>query len=314
MLPLTVARRTHTPGGYPDAPSVPDGDDRYPRRVSTTQDRRDARRRRGADRRRGDAGPPGARPRRSTVAAGVRRSPGCATTATSSSSCSARASARSATRSRTRRCRCWCSRSRAPGCAMGVVGVLTTLPDLLLGLPAGAYADRWDRRRMMFVADLGRCVLTALIPISVALGGPTLVVILAVTFPLNSLRVLWLAAYTAAVPGLVGRAEVAARERDLRGGVQRRLDRRARARRPARRHDRPRARRSPSTPSRSCCRPARCCSSGGRCGPRRGPIETHILADIREGVAYVVRAADAAGVHRAVDDDVRDLGRASRPR
>ncbi len=94
------------------------------------------------------------------------------------------------------------------GLAMGVVGVLTTLPDLILGLPAGAYADRWSRRTMMFVADLGRCVLTALIPVSVALGGPTLVVILAVTFPLNSLRVLWLAAYTAAVPGLVGRAEV----------------------------------------------------------------------------------------------------------
>src|SRR5262245_46171116 len=27
------------------------------------------------------------------------------------------------------------------GFAMGVVGVLTTLPDLILGLPAGAYAD-----------------------------------------------------------------------------------------------------------------------------------------------------------------------------
>ena len=51
-------------------------------------------------------------------------------------------------------------------------------------------------------------MLTALVPISVALGGPTLAVILAVTFPLNVLRVLWLAAYTAAVPGLVGRAEV----------------------------------------------------------------------------------------------------------
>ena len=44
---------------------------------------------------------------------------------------------------------------------MGVVGVLTTLPDLIVGLPAGAYADRWDRRRMMFGADLGRRVLTA---------------------------------------------------------------------------------------------------------------------------------------------------------
>lgn len=94
------------------------------------------------------------------------------------------------------------------GVVMGVVGVLSTLPDLLVGLPAGAYADRWDRRKMMLWADVGRCLLTAVIPISVELGGPTLALILLVTFPMNVLRVLWLAAYTAAVPGLVGRAEV----------------------------------------------------------------------------------------------------------
>jgi hypothetical protein len=75
------------------------------------------------------------------------------------------------------------------GLAMGIVGVLSTLPDLVLGLPAGAYADRWDRRRMMFVADLGRAVLTAVIPVSVWLGGPTLALIFLVTVPLNALRV-----------------------------------------------------------------------------------------------------------------------------
>lgn len=95
------------------------------------------------------------------------------------------------------------------GLAMGVVGVLSTLPDLVLGLPAGAYADRWDRRRMMFSADLGRAFLTAVIPVSVWLGGPTLALILLVTFPLNVLRVLWLAGFTAAVPGLVGRGQIA---------------------------------------------------------------------------------------------------------
>lgn len=95
------------------------------------------------------------------------------------------------------------------GLAMGIVGVLSTLPDLVVGLPAGAYADRWDRRRMMFGADLGRALLTALIPLSVWLGGPTLALILLVTFPLNVLRVLWLAGFTAAVPGLVGRGQIA---------------------------------------------------------------------------------------------------------
>ena len=94
------------------------------------------------------------------------------------------------------------------GFAMGIVVVLSTLPDLVVGLPAGAYADRWDRRKMMLYADLGRGLLTAVIPLSVWLGGPTLALILLVTFPINTLRVLWLAGYTAAVPGLVGRAEV----------------------------------------------------------------------------------------------------------
>ncbi len=95
------------------------------------------------------------------------------------------------------------------GFVMGMVNVLSTLPDLLVGLFAGAYADRWDRRRMMFLADLGRAVLTALVPISVWLDGPTIPLILLVTFPMNVLRVLWLAAYTASVPGLVGRSQVA---------------------------------------------------------------------------------------------------------
>ena len=57
------------------------------------------------------------------------------------------------------------------GFVMGIVNVLTTLPDLLVGLFAGAYADRWDRRRMMFAADLGRAILTAVIPISVGSTG-----------------------------------------------------------------------------------------------------------------------------------------------
>ena len=89
------------------------------------------------------------------------------------------------------------------GIAMGVVGVLQLLPDLLLGLPAGALADRWDRRRMIIVADLGRAMLTALIPLSVLLGWPTMGVILLVAFPVNALRVLFLAAWTAVMPSIV---------------------------------------------------------------------------------------------------------------
>jgi MFS family permease len=94
------------------------------------------------------------------------------------------------------------------GFAMGIVGALQALPDLFLGMVAGAIADRNDRKRMMLLADLGRAGLTALIPISVSLGGPTMAVILLVAAPTSVLRSFFLAGYTASVPALVGRNQV----------------------------------------------------------------------------------------------------------
>ncbi|HEV8545299.1 MAG TPA: MFS transporter [Candidatus Limnocylindrales bacterium] len=95
------------------------------------------------------------------------------------------------------------------GAAMGVVGALQTLPDLLFGMVAGALADRTDRKRMMFLADAGRALLTAAIPLTVWLGGPTLAVILIVAAPMSVLRSLFLAGYTASVPAIVGRSQIA---------------------------------------------------------------------------------------------------------
>jgi MFS family permease len=94
------------------------------------------------------------------------------------------------------------------GLMMGIVGALGMLPDLFFGMVAGALADRGDRRRMMLLADLGRAALTALIPISVMLGGPTIAVILVVVAPLSVLRALFIAGYSASVPMLVGRTEL----------------------------------------------------------------------------------------------------------
>ncbi len=91
------------------------------------------------------------------------------------------------------------------GVAMGVVGVLNTVPDLVFGLLAGVVADRSDRRLMILGADFGRALLTALIPLSILLHGPTIAVILLIAAPMSMLRALFLAAYTAAMPSLVGR-------------------------------------------------------------------------------------------------------------
>jgi MFS transporter, ENTS family, enterobactin (siderophore) exporter len=94
------------------------------------------------------------------------------------------------------------------GLQMGIVGVLQRLPDLLFGLPAGAYADRWDRRRMMLSADAGRAILTALIPVASVLGLPVMGVVLLVSFPINICRVIFMAGWTAAIPNLVGRRQL----------------------------------------------------------------------------------------------------------
>jgi MFS family permease len=94
------------------------------------------------------------------------------------------------------------------GLQMGIVGVLQRLPDLLFGLPAGAYADRSDRRRMMLWADVGRAALTALIPLAAALGLPVMGVVIFVSLPINICRVIFMAGWTAAVPNLVGRRQL----------------------------------------------------------------------------------------------------------
>jgi MFS family permease len=63
--------------------------------------------------------------------------------------------------------------SRSPADA-GFAGALRALPYLLLGLPAGALIDRWDRRRTMLLCDLGRALSLASIPVAVALGRLTI--------------------------------------------------------------------------------------------------------------------------------------------
>ena len=94
------------------------------------------------------------------------------------------------------------------GVAMGVVATVQTLPDFVFGTLAGAMADRSDRKRMMFLADAGRAILTAMIPLSVAAAGPTMAVILVVAAPMSILRSFFLAGYTASIPALVGRSQV----------------------------------------------------------------------------------------------------------
>src|SRR5512136_1426752 len=51
--------------------------------------------------------------------------------------------------------------------SVGLMLMATAAPSLLVGLVAGVYVDRYDRRKIMVIADLLRAVLVCLIPILV---------------------------------------------------------------------------------------------------------------------------------------------------
>src|SRR5690348_17997767 len=50
----------------------------------------------------------------------------------------------------------------------GFLSAARTIPYLLLGLPAGALVDRWDRQRVMIVCDAGRALALGSIPVALA--------------------------------------------------------------------------------------------------------------------------------------------------
>ncbi|MET7402414.1 MFS transporter, partial [Dactylosporangium sp. NPDC005572] len=83
------------------------------------------------------------------------------------------------------------------------------LPYLLFGLFAGAYADRWDRRRIMVLTSVAEAVLLAGIPAAAALDILTPGHIVAVAAACATAAVFFDAASFAALPALVGRARIA---------------------------------------------------------------------------------------------------------
>ncbi|HUZ83490.1 MAG TPA: MFS transporter [Gaiellales bacterium] len=90
---------------------------------------------------------------------------------------------------------------------MGVLTALIWLPNLLLGLHAGAFADRaGDRRRLMIAADLGRAVLLATVPAAYALGRLTLLQLYLVGFLTGTLSLLFSVCQSTLFVSIVERA------------------------------------------------------------------------------------------------------------
>jgi len=90
-----------------------------------------------------------------------------------------------------------------------LVVAFEALPYLLLGLPAGALADRLDRKVVMVRADLVNAVVLATIPIAHWFGVLTVPHMLVAAFLVPALFVFFDAADFGAVPTLVGRDRIA---------------------------------------------------------------------------------------------------------
>src|SRR5436305_12866998 len=55
----------------------------------------------------------------------------------------------------------------------GLMTALRGLPFALFSLPAGALIDRWDRKHVMILCDIGRAIALGSIPVALALHGLT---------------------------------------------------------------------------------------------------------------------------------------------
>jgi MFS family permease len=92
----------------------------------------------------------------------------------------------------------------------GFISASRTLPYLLLGLPAGALVDRWNRKRLMIACDAGRALALGSIPLALALGRLTLAQLYVVALLEGVLNVFFNLAETAALTRVVTRDQIPA--------------------------------------------------------------------------------------------------------
>lgn len=91
---------------------------------------------------------------------------------------------------------------------IGVLGALQTLAFLLIGLPAGAWVDRWRKRRTMVAADLVRVAALASIPLAWWMGVLTIWQLMVVAAVMGFATVFFDVSYQSLVPALVGPTQI----------------------------------------------------------------------------------------------------------
>ncbi len=102
---------------------------------------------------------------------------------------------------------------------MTVIGLLQTLPALLLGPLIGVYLDRMQKKWLMIWIDLARTVLVLLIPVLYGLGALTLERIYILVFLTAVASAAFGPALSAAVPSMVSRPQLTAANALMQSGV-----------------------------------------------------------------------------------------------
>lgn len=90
---------------------------------------------------------------------------------------------------------------------MGIMLAISLLPAALFGMPAGAYVDRWDRRRTMIAADVLRALCVLVVPF---VAEWSLYAVYGLAFALGTVSLFFEPAKLSLIPELVGRDDLMA--------------------------------------------------------------------------------------------------------
>ena len=103
---------------------------------------------------------------------------------------------------------------------MGVLNAMVWLPWLVIGLQAGAWADRRRRRPLMIGCQLASAVLISSVPLLAWFDALTMGYVLVIAFAVGCSNVIFTAAYNAFLPFLVGKNELLGANTRLMGSEQ----------------------------------------------------------------------------------------------
>jgi predicted MFS family arabinose efflux permease len=103
---------------------------------------------------------------------------------------------------------------------MGVLGAMIWLPWLLVGLQAGALADRRNRRPLMMGCQFASAILIVSVPVLAELKALTMWYVLVIAFAAGCSNVIFTASYNAFLPFLVSKDELLGANTRLMGSEQ----------------------------------------------------------------------------------------------